>query len=226
MSIKAVFIDVDDTLLDFSECARASIERGFAEVGLDLSLYDHATYESINSGLWQALERGEITREELYARRFNLVFKALGISYDGEAFERIFRRNLAYSAEKVDGAEDILAYLSSRYEVYVTSNAPYYQQTTRLSEAGLLHYIKEVFTSEELGANKPDPAFFDECFLRAPHLKREDVILIGDSLSADIRGGSIYGIKTCWFDIKGIGLPPDFAGNYRVTSLSEIKKII
>ena len=224
--LKAVFIDVDDTILDFSECARVSIEKGFSELGLELGAYRHDVYTEINNGLWKALERGEITRDELYAKRFNLVFKKLGIDSDGEAFEKIFRRNLAYAAEKVEGAEELLQYLYSRYEVYVTSNAPYLQQVTRLNEAGLLPYIKEVFTSESLGANKPDLEFFDECFKRLPHLKREDVILIGDSLSADIKGGADYGILTCWFDIKKAGLPPDFAGNYRVTHLNDIKEII
>ena len=222
---KVIFIDVDDTLLDFHACAEHAISMGFAEIGVECEDFAQ-TYHKINDGLWRALERGEITREELYAVRFNLVFKALGIKADGPAFEKIFRRNLALTGEKMDGAEEILRYLSQKYDVYVTSNAPQAQQVSRLKIADLAPYIKDVFTSERLDAQKPTKEFFDRCFALLDGVSPADVVLIGDSLSADVLGGANAGIATVWFNVRNAEIPNDFTGNYVVTHLLELKNIL
>lgn len=222
---KVIFIDVDDTLLDFHACAERAIRMGFDEVGITCTDFSK-TYHRINDGLWKALERGELTREELYAKRFNLVFDALGIEADGVAFEKIFRRNLALTGDKMDGADEVLEYLCRNYDVYVTSNAPQAQQVSRLEIAGLLPFVKGVFTSELLDVQKPAKEFFDRCIERISGITTTDVVLIGDSLSADVAGGVNAGIATVWFNARNAVIPSDFAGNYVITHLTELKNIL
>ena len=225
MTKKIILIDVDGTLLDFMSCAETAIRMGFDEIGI--ACEDFAdTYHEINDGLWRALERGEITREELYDRRFELVFEALGLDADGRAFERIFRRNLALTGDKIDGAEDLLEYLSAKYDVYVASNAPQAQQVNRMEIAGLLPYVKDVFTSERLGAQKPTKEFFDRCLSCIDGATRENTVMIGDSLTADVKGGVEAGITTVWYNFKKEAIPTDFAGDYVVSQLTDIKSIL
>ena len=222
---KYIFIDVDDTILDFHACAEHAIQMGFTEHKIACSDFAE-TYHRINDGLWRALERGEITRQQLYATRFNLVFAELGVDFDGEVFETTFRRNLALTGDKMDGAEEIMGYLSDKYDVYVTSNAPQAQQESRLRIAQLDGYVRGVFTSEQLNVQKPQKQFFDECLRRIGNVLADEVVLIGDSLSADVAGGANAGITTIWFNSKNIPIPDDFAGDYVISHLTEIKNIL
>lgn len=223
--ITTVLIDVDDTLLDFHEGARDAMKRGFAEAGLCYSDDKFDTFSKINDGLWRKIETKEITREELYRVRWALVFEALGIDYDGVEFEQIFLKMLQTSSVPVPYAIELCEYLSEKYTVCVASNAPHDQQILRMDNVGLTPYIDHVFTSELFGFEKPCANFFDECFARLGDVKKDEVIIIGDSITADIKGGMDYGIMACWFNYRNKssqGITPD----YTVSKLEEIKNIL
>lgn len=230
--IKAVFFDIDNTLLDFNKCAIASINAVLKTRGVTPPENLKSTFVRINDSLWRRIERGELTLDGLREIRFNLIFKELGIGLDGVEFEQDFKHVLSESAEKVEGAEDILEYLSGRYRIFAASNAPLGQQTRRLELAGLLKYFEKVFTSGLVGYSKPSPEFFEGCMSFVPGLSRKEIIIIGDSLTADIIGGSKNGFKTCWFNYSKAPIPEDFAvsesarPDYTVFELSEIKNIL
>lgn len=200
--IKAVFIDIDNTLLDFNKCAEMAMIKAFNDCGLCYEKNVFKTFKRINDELWRDIERKTLTRDQLHERRWNIIFSALNIDFDGRVMEKLFLENLNCSVVPVVGAEEILNYLSSKYEVYTVSNAPTEQQKKRLKASGFDKYLKKAFISSEIGFDKPDKRFFDACFLSANHLIKEQVILIGDSLSADILGGKNYGLKTVWFNFE------------------------
>lgn len=225
--IKAVFIDIDDTLLDFGKCAEYSMSESYKDFGLKFDGYMFPVFQEINAGLWHRLEKGEIEKSDLYGKRWVTVLGKFGITgIDGNEFERHFQKHISESAEKVDGAEELLIYLSSKYKIYAASNGPHGQQIKRLEKANLLEYFTDIFTSELLGVQKPDTAFFDACFCRADNIKPEEAVLIGDSLHADISGGIKYNMKTIWFNKKNNGTDRSVHPAYTVNSLSEIKNII
>ena len=154
------------------------------------------------------------------------VFQKLGISFDGETFEKYFLDNLAKSAEPVAGAHDLLEYLYKKYRLFTASNAFYNQQTSRLTKAGMLKYIEGMFISEKIGHEKPSKEFFDESFSQMGNPNKDEVIIIGDSLSADICGGAEYGIKTCWYNPHNITPDDDCPADYIVKTLQDIKNIL
>jgi len=202
--IRAVLLDLDNTLLDFHLCARQAMQQGFAQVGLLYSEEKFETFTQINNMLWRQIEEGTLTKAELHRVRWQIIFEALGIVYDGEAFEHIFFENLCRSNVKIPGADALLEHLSrKKYLLAAASNAAMHQQTGRLERAGLLRYFSHIFVSEELGAQKPQKAFFDSCFSALctdlPDLKPSEMILIGDSLTADVAGGHAWGMQTIWF---------------------------
>lgn len=224
--IRTILIDIDNTLLDFHKCADACIRQGFREWGLPYESHTFSTFLTINDSLWRQIEQGTLDRAGLALVRFPAIFRALGIEADGVAFERRFARLLCSSHEPVEGAPELLRYLAGKYPVYAASNSLHRQQVQRLELAGMAPYLKDLFTSERMGAQKPTAAFFAACMEKLGNPPKDEVLLIGDSLSADIGGALDFGIRAGWFNhdhaSRDIGLPVEFIAEH----LSEIPQYL
>ena len=162
--ITTVFLDVDNTLLDFDLCARASLDRAFADFGTKTPEGAFQVFKPINDALWAKVDRREMTREELYRTRWDMMFLKLGIGIDGLAFEKRFRYWLDLSAQPVKYSMEMLRYLHGKYTLCAASNAHRSQQEKRLTLAGMDRYLDHFFISETIGHDKPEKAFFDHCF--------------------------------------------------------------
>lgn len=224
--ITTVFIDVDDTLLDFDKCAQRSIQKALEDINIPFDDSFFSVFTQVNNSLWEKLEKRRITKDELYSKRWDMIFERFGIKYDGALFEKSFLYHLNNSAVCVPYANELLRYLYPRYTLCITSNAPHKQQLQRLKNADMLRYIYKVFTSEKIGIEKPDKKFFDACFAELGTVFAGEVMIIGDSLSADICGGAGYGMKTCWFNPRGNALTGSVKPDYIVSSLEEITNIL
>lgn len=229
--IKAVFLDIDNTLLSFYGYVKETMRTGFEKYGLrPYEDWMFPVFKRINNGLWRQIELGEITFQELSDVRWNRIFAELGIDFDGHVFEKYFRSQLRLSAIPIPGAAELVDYLSGKYLLCAASNGPYEQQVNRLRIWGRLDRFAHVFVSSDVGAQKPEPAFFDGAFkvLREsdlPDLKPEETIIIGDSLTSDIAGGAGYGMKTCLYQATPAPLG-EAKPDYVVRDLLEIKDIL
>ena len=145
-NIKAVLIDIDNTLLDFNKGAEIAVEKAFNECGITYKKDYIKTFIEQNDLLWQKIERGELTREGLHKIRFNTIFKVLGITADGIKAETEFRKALFSIAVPVDGALELVRYLSKKYKLYCASNAIYNQQINRLTLSNMHDYFSGFFT--------------------------------------------------------------------------------
>lgn len=225
MMKKYIFLDIDNTLLDFNKCSKISIQEGFEKYGI---IYHEDVFDifvKINDSLWEQIEEGRLTKGKLYEIRWKAIFKALDINFDGQKFERYFVNSLNYIAKEVDGAYDLLRYLSNKYEVFLTSNAPYDQQWNRLKIADMLKYIKKIYASERIGYAKPSKRFFDYCIDDIGIVDKNEVMIIGDSYTADVQGGFNSQIDTIWFDRNKKEISDSLA-TYRISSLYEIMNIL
>ena len=220
-----IFIDIDNTLLDFDKCAYLSMKSSFEDCGLPFDDNMFATFERINLALWHRLEDKIITKEQLFKLRWPTVLAGIGIDYDGNDMEARFKHYLYTYAVAIEGAESLLRYLSQKYKIYATSNATYEQQISRLKSAGFDKYFSGYFISEKVGAEKPSKEFFDHCFNHLT-VSKDEVVMIGDSPTADIKGGSIYGIKTIWLDRRNEQLPEGVKPTHIVKKLVEIESIL
>lgn len=200
--IRAVFLDIDNTLLSFTGYVRETMRKGFAKYGLRPYTEDmYQVFERENDHLWLQIEQGTLTFERLQQIRWNQIFRALGIDFDGPTFEHYFRDQLYESAIPEPGAIKLLSYLKERYLLCAASNGPYEQQVHRLMTGGMYGHFAHVFISERVGAQKPGKEFFDYCFrtLREkefPDIAPEETVMIGDSMTSDIAGGAAYGMHT------------------------------
>ena len=224
--IKAVLIDIDNTLLDFHKCSKEAMCLAAEEYGINFPENYFEIFTKINNSLWEKIEKGELDRQGLFKIRWKLIFEAMKIDADGIAFEETFRSNIKSCAIPVDGAKEILLYLSEKYYVAVASNSEFAQQEKRLRKADMLQYISKIFTSEEIGFAKPSEGFFEACKNELPQFEKEEIILIGDSVTADIEGAKNFGFKTCWFNFAKKENPVCEKADYIVNELSEIKKFL
>lgn len=230
--LKVILFDIDNTLLSFDEYVKESMKNGFRKFGI--GIYENGMFNifnQVNTDLWHAIEKGEIGFEELKKKRWNMIFERLGISADGIAFEKYFRECLFESAIPENGAIDLLKYLHGKYILCVASNGPYHQQVNRLKISGMLPYFSDLFISEEIGSAKPSKTFFNTCIKRL-NAKTEqkihpcEMMIIGDSLSADMAGGIQFGMQTCFYNPDKKPIPCEMNLNYHVTSLKELKNIL
>ena len=226
MSIKNVFLDLDDTLLDFHKGEDVAIRKTLAEFGAEPTEEVVALYRRINRSCWQAVEREEMNRDDILTLRFKLVFEQLGVTADAYQIQHFYERRLSEECHFVDGAKELLENLYGKYRLYITSNGTAFVQDRRIELAGIAKYFDDIFISEKIGAHKPSPLFFDGCFRRIPDIKKEQTLIVGDSLTSDILGGINVGIHTCHFcpgkDVEYTDIRPEFV----CKSLSELEKII
>ncbi len=221
-----LLFDVDDTLLDFDLAENAALDRLFAQEKIATTPTMIARYKEINESMWRAFERGEVTKNVLHNTRFSIALKEFGLEVDGEYFEAIFQKYLQEAHHYVDGAYELIAQLSHNYNLYVVSNGKTITQNKRLVDADLAKYFKGIFISEQTGYQKPMPAFFDYVFDRIEGISKEKALIVGDSLTSDVKGGLLAGIDTCWFNIHDIENTSDILPNYEIKKLHELYTVL
>ena len=226
MKYRFLLFDADDTLLDFEAAERDGLTKMFSDLGLTLDEGMRQRYAVLNKGLWKLLDEGKLTRDELLYTRFGTFFKQEGIDADGVLAENTYRKHLSEGHETVEGARELLKDLGKRYEIYVATNGLAETQIRRMRESGLDRLVRETFISEQIGANKPEKAFFDYVESHIPNFDRTQALLIGDSLSSDIQGGINAGIDTCWFDRENRTCPEDPHPTYKITELKQLYDIL
>ena len=223
---RSILIDIDDTLLDFGWAERAAISQSYRDYGIEPSEANIARYSAINISQWEAMERGELDREQVLIRRHEIFFKELGVEIPLQEFEDHYRSLLGVGHCFIEGAEALLEYLYPKYDLYIASNGVAETQYSRMASAGIGKYFKEVFISETTGYHKPEREYFDYCFARMKDFDPAKTLIIGDSLTSDIRGGLNAGIKTCWFNPKGKEGNSHIKPHYEIRSLEEVKNFL
>ena len=223
---KIILMDLDNTIIDFNECARHSIMGIFEELGFQYNENVFSTFITENVKIWKRLELGEIDKPFLRANRWNIILSKLGIDYDGTIIEEWFENGVAKGAYPVEYAYELLEYLYKKYDIYVVSNGFRFVQESRVKIGKYDKYFKELFLSEDIGIQKPDIRFFDYCYEKIGCPPKEELILIGDSLSADIKGGNTFGIDTIWFNKNQDPESDVTKATYTVNHLKEIEKIL
>lgn len=224
--MKTVLLDVDDTIIDFHESAKATIIKAGQDFNVKITDDMLAYYMTQNDILWGEYEKGIIEREEIFRLRFPLLFKEYGYCIDGIEFEHLFQEYFKSETILVDGAKEFVEYLYSKYDLYVASNSLMETQQQRLKKAGLINYFKDIFVSDVFACQKPTKQFFDRCFSKIVDFDKNETIIIGDSLTSDIKGGCMAGIKTCWFNPFSKVNNTEFKPDFEINKLSDIKNIL
>lgn len=221
-----LLLDLDDTLLDFHKGEAIAVKKALAQMGLPSTDDIARRYSEINDAQWKRLEKGEITRQQVLVGRFRLLFDEMGVDASAEDMKRIYEGLLSQEGHLFDGAEELLETLQADYDLCIISNGTAVVQDARIAKTGIARYFKHIFISQRVGVNKPSPLFFDRCLEAMPNVRREDCLIIGDSLSSDIQGGMLSGIKTCWLNRSKMQASGGIKPDYEVAALEELPALL
>ena len=224
--IEFLFLDLDDTILDFKKAEKLAIGKTIASFGAEVTDEVLQRYHMINKAHWEKLERGELTREQVLTGRFAVLFSELGIQVDATACARAYEHNLSIGHYFLPGAEEAVDRLSKKYRLFLASNGTASVQKGRLTSANLYRFFEKVFVSQEIGHNKPSKEYFNVCFSQIPGFDPQKAMMVGDSLTSDILGGIHAGIATCWVAPADAAGRSDITPNYRIESIKELEALL
>ena len=228
--ITTVLWDVDGTLLDFIAAEKAAIRKLFKEYDLGECTDEMlARYSKINRTYWVKLENGEMTKPEILVGRFRDFFVSEGLDPSiASAFNEKYQDRLgdADSIVYCDDRLNLLKSLRGKIRQYAVSNGTIAAQTKKLKLSGLGELMDGIFLSEQLGYEKPNIEFFNQVFDALGPVDRSKVLIVGDSLTSDIRGGNNAGIPTCWYNPHGLSAGPEYQIDHEIKDLHEIYPLL
>ena len=230
---KTLFIDLDNTLYDFSGNSREAYIAVYNLLDYDrwFRSFEHyyEIYEEYNLRLWALYAEGKITKEHLNAERYSHPLRvvgapapeAIGAQFWDEAMKRLPLGN-----RLMPHAKEILTYLRPKYKMYILSNGFTELQSRKMQSAGIAHYFDGMILSEDIGVNKPNPAIFTHA-LQVAGSTAEESLMIGDNYEVDIEGAQRVGIDQVFYNISKKDLNPEHPQpTFTITSLLELKEIL
>jgi 2-haloacid dehalogenase len=220
--------DADGTLFDYDKAEPVALANTFAQFGYAFDPAYADAYRAINAQLWRDFELGRIEQARIKALRFAQLFAATGLTAppDPVAFGARYLENLGNCTHLIAGAEHVIAVLGGMARLALITNGLQIVQRARLAQSPLGSAFAVVVISEEVGASKPHPGIFDVAFARMGQPPKDAVLMIGDSLTSDMRGGVDYGLDTCWFNPSGAPRPADLPITYEIRALDELPALL
>ena len=221
-----LLFDADGTLFDYDECERRALAKTLLQAGIPVEERYLDAYRRINAALWLDREQGKIGVEALKIKRFHLLLEETGLAADAKEVSATYLAHLAGEAVLLDQAEETLAQLSGAYHFALVTNGLKEVQRHRLKKSGLARYFEAVIISDEIGASKPENAFFHETFHQIGWPDKSRVLIIGDSLTSDIQGANNYWIDACWVNLNRAVPPAKYRITYEINLLPDLLDIL
>ncbi|MBN2546479.1 MAG: YjjG family noncanonical pyrimidine nucleotidase [Spirochaetes bacterium] len=225
---KLILLDADNTLLDYKKGEEKALRETLNQFHVNENINDYInSFKIINSDIWIELENGTITKEKLRIERFTRLFNERRVNINIKNFAEKYIGHLKGQSDLLQGAAEICAYLcAKKYTLSVITNGIKEVQCSRITKSKINKYIENIIVSEEAGFNKPHQGIFEYAFKISKYENKKNALIIGDSLSSDIKGGYNFGIDTCWFNPLEEKLTVDFKPTYIIKKLEELKEIL
>ena len=233
--IKVILWDIDATLLDFDIAERNAFYKCFEVLGIE-GCNDEwlERYAKINLTYWQRLERNEITKDEVLIGRYIEFFTKEGIKHPSlsteelaKAFNDEYQIRLGDTCVYRDNGFELVSSLKGKYKQYIVTNGTAICQHRKLTNSKLETIMDGYFISDEIGVEKPNKGFFDAVFKEIGHFDKDEIIIIGDSITSDMRGGNNAGLTCCWYNPKHKkNDTSDVKVDFEITDLHEVPGIL
>lgn len=221
-----ILFDADGTLFDFERAETFALQSALNELSLPYSKIILSEYKQINASLWLLLEQGKTTQSRLRNKRFELLHKRFNMPGDPKQTCEVFIKYLSQAVFFLPGAQQLLKDIHNDYDLYLVTNGITQVQKSRFALSGMSKYFKDMFISEELGVSKPDKKFFDIVFTSAAITDLASVLIVGDSLTSDIKGGNNACIDACWYNPDKKPNTTDSVCAFQIAHLHELPQIL
>lgn len=225
MNYQYILLDADNTLFDFDACEKQAFARAMTKLGVTPTETLYNRYSAINDACWKALERGELTRQALQATRYRRLAEEFSLAIDPDTANDTYLSCLAETDLLYPGAVEFVKTLSKKAKLYIVTNGLARVQTGRFERSPILPYIEKVFISEVVGFSKPDAAFFEAVANDIDGFDKKRAIVIGDSLTSDIKGANNASLACIWYNPKGKAKGNESI-DYIVSNYDEILRIL
>lgn len=237
--IKHLLFDLDQTLLDFTISEYKALYDALTSNGFEFTPELNSYYSEVNESLWKALERKEVTKPFLLVERFRRTIKWYEEKYGSlpenlppiEDINAMYIDSMSKYGIYCEGAEEFIQNvikLRPDLKIQIVTNGTTKTAYGRLKKSGLNKIIDKAFISDVIGVNKPDKQFFDYVLVYL-EAKKDECIVIGDSLTSDIAGAKNAGIKSIWYT-RGVEPTKEVEEKYSITysarNYDELLKII
>lgn len=223
-----LFFDADGTLFDFNEAETRAFYQMAGHLGFTATEEQLQQYKACNEACWKAFEKAQLTQERLKTKRFEDFFSAVGLSLDARVASHTYQSYLSQQGILYKESIPLLTALLKRgYTLYLASNGIAEVQRGRIEQSKTSGYFKDIFISEEVGSQKPDQMFFTTMFSKTGlEEKKHECLMIGDSLSSDIKGGEAYGLDTLWINMANMPNTASVTPTYEMHSLPEMLTLL
>lgn len=227
MIYQTILWDVDQTLLDFDKSQDYALRFCFQNLNLEINDEIVRIYASINDSYWKRLELGEVTKKELLTGRFDRLFEQLHIETVTSAdIAPMYQKALGSVYFYRDDSLNLCKSLQGKVRQYVVTNGVSSTQRNKLRLSGFDQIMDGIFISEEMNYAKPDIRFFEGCFQQINDFQKESTLIVGDSLTSDIKGGNQAGIDCCWYNPMGHKNESGLRIDYEIQNLWEVEEIL
>ena len=221
-----LMIDLDGTLLDFDLSESNALVKTFEAFEIPVTDETINAYKEINRPLWKEYEKGQIKKEALMTLRWNKFLTLLGKKGSPVKMNEFYMNLLANSNDVIPGALEFLSDIEDFATVAVITNGSDSIQKKRIVESGVVEYVDGIFISDKMGISKPDKRFVNIALDRLGVTARSKVLIIGDSLTADIGCGVNAELDTCWCNFRDEVNDTNLAPTFTVRGFEELKTII
>ena len=221
-----LLLDADDTIFDFHAAERIAFFAMMEQMGIPADDEMHAVYSIINEQHWKALERGELTREQVLVGRYARLAERFGLQNDPAEMNRCYLQNLSRQTILFDDSMEAMRMLSQNHRIYIVTNGNAMVQHGRFANSPVMQYVDGYFISGEIGYEKPDMRYFEAVFAAIPDFDKKKTLLAGDSATSDLQGAINAGLDSCYVDRRSKPLPDGISPTYRVSDLMELARLL
>ena len=223
MRYKAILLDADETILNFELAEEKALKILFSYLNMDYGLVS-ADYKRINSACWAAYEKGEMTQKELRLQRFSGFLQLHPHTLKTADVANYYENALSMQHDELPGALEAVTKIAASLPIAIVTNGIATIQRPRMENCSMRACFSEIVISEEVGYSKPRPEMLLIALERLGGIDKKDALMIGDSLTSDMRAAQNAGIDFLWYNPKGKARPQNAWIQYETDTISDFEK--
>lgn len=227
MQYEIIIFDADETLFDFKKSEKEAFKNSILSLNIDyVEDYHLKTYSEINTAIWKEFEDGLITQDKLKVERFKRLSDKLNLNFNPEDFANSYMKFLRDGSFLYENSLELIQDLSKDFKLFLVTNGLTYVQDKRIRQSIIAKYFEDIVISEEILISKPNPKIFEYALRNVDNIDKSKILIVGDSLTSDIKGGINFGIDTCWYNLNKINNKSDIKPTYEISNYDELKKLL
>jgi putative hydrolase of the HAD superfamily len=217
-----ILFDADNTLYDFNYASKKAFKALCESLGISDNEDNYKIYHKHNGTVWHLFESNKMTAEELRWKRFDLFFEEINLNHDPHRANSYYLNAMVDNTRMINHARKIIHSLKKDYNLSIITNGLKEVQRSRIAKSNLTPIFEEIIVSDEIGYAKPSAAYFEYAHHKIGRPDKKNVLVVGDNLNSDIKGGLDFGYHTCWYNHNRLKHSDKVQPHYTINKLPEL----